>query len=387
MDKIKIGVIGIGSMGSQHLEFIKKINNLELTAICDCQEESLRSATEKYNVKGFSDYKELFKSRLIDAVLIATPHYAHTPITIDAFEAGLHVLTEKPIAAHIADAQKMIIAHKNHPELKWGAMFQQRTLNIYQKLKNILESKKYGDVKRINYIITDWFRTQAYYDSGSWRATWEGEGGGVLLNQCPHQLDLFQWFFGMPKKIKAFCGIGKFHKIEVEDDVTAYMEYDNGATAIFVTSTGDAPGTNRLEITADKAKIILENNKIMITENSCSASEFLVTSKEGFATPETEENEITFKEDTDTIHQNVIRIFADSIQKDTPLVAEGEEGLNSVMLANCMLYSSLKDETVKLPLDSAAYEKTLKALIANSNFVKNEEVKLDSTNFKSSFNS
>ena len=386
MNRVKIGVVGVGSMGSQHLEFIKKVNNLELTAVCDVNKENVNNAAEKHNVKAFYNYKDLFASKLIDAVLIATPHYGHTPITIDAFEADLHVLTEKPIAAHIADAEKMIEAHNKHLNLKWGAMFQQRTTEIYQKLKNMLDTKEYGEVKRINYIITNWFRTQAYYDSGSWRATWKGEGGGVLLNQCPHQLDLFQWFFGMPDKIRAFCGIGKFHKIEVEDEVTSYMEYANGTTAVFVTTTGDAPGTNRLEITADKAKIILENDKIMITKNNCAASEFLITSQEGFATPETEDLELTFAEDSDALHQKVIQTFADSIQNNTPLVAEGKEGVNSVMLANTMLYSSLINETINLPLNSEAYEQKLKELIANSTFKKNEEVKLNSSSFTSSFN-
>ena len=381
MDKIKIGVVGVGSMGSEHLKFINNITNLKLTAVCDIKKENGVCAAEKYNVKYFCDYKELFDSKLIDAVLIATPHYSHTPITIEAFEAGLHVLTEKPIAANIADAARMIEAHQKYSNLKWGAMFQQRTMDIYKNFKDMLDSGKFGEIKRINFIITDWFRTQTYYDSGSWRATWEGEGGGVLLNQCPHQLDLFQWFFGMPEKIRAFCGIGKYHKIEVEDDVTAYMEYANGSTAVFVTSTGDAPGTNRLEVTADKAKIILQNESISITKNKCSVSEFLKTSKEGFAAPETEEVKFEFKTDSRPLHQEVIQKFADAIQNNTSLIAEGKEGINSVMLANTILYSSLQNETIVLPLDSTVYEKTINSLIANSTFKKNKEVKLNSENF------
>ena len=237
MNKLRIGVIGVGSMGSNHLKYISNTENVILTCVCDIDKDRADYAAKKYKVKAFYNYKELIDSSLVDAVLIATPHYSHTLITIDAFKAGLHVLTEKPIAVHIADAEEMIDAHKAHPQLKWGAMFQQRIMEIHQKLKQILDSKEFGNIQRINYTITDWFRTQSYYDSSSWRATWHGEGGGVLLNQSVHQLDLLQWFFGMPNKIKAFCGFGKYHNIEVEDEVTSYFEYDNSSTAVLIISS------------------------------------------------------------------------------------------------------------------------------------------------------
>ena len=382
MNKLRIGVIGVGSMGSNHLEYISNTENVILTCVCDIDKDRADYVAKKYKVKAFYNYKELINSSLVDAVLIATPHYSHTLITIDAFKAGLHVLTEKPIAVHIADAEEMIDAHKGHPQLKWGAMFQQRIMEIHQKLKQILDSKEFGEIQRINYTITDWFRTQSYYDSSSWRATWHGEGGGVLLNQSVHQLDLFQWFFGMPNKIKAFCGFGKYHNIEVEDEVTSYFEYDNSSTAVLIISSGETPGINRLEIVADKGKIILEKNKITIMKNICSASKFILDSTDAYATPESIKNEFTFPKEQYSLHQKTIENFANSILKKTPLLANGEEGLKSLMLANSILYSSLIDKTVSLPLDSKLYNDKLKELVSKSKFTKTLNTNLNFRNFK-----
>jgi predicted dehydrogenase len=382
MNKLRIGVIGVGSMGSNHLKYISNSKNAILTCICDINKGRADFAAIKYKVKAFYDYRKLLSSSLIDAVLIATPHYSHTPITIEAFEAGLHVLTEKPIAAHIADAEKMILAHKKYPKLKWGVMFQQRIMEIHQKLKQLLDSIEFGQIQRINYTITDWFRTQCYYDSSSWRATWHGEGGGVLLNQSVHQLDLLQWLFGMPNRVKAFCGFGKYHNIEVEDEITAYFEYVNKSTAVLIISSGEAPGINRLEIVADKGKIILEQDNITTIKNISSVSEFIKNSKDGYTTPKSEVYKYHFKKKEDSLHQKTIENFVYSVLKNTPLQANGEEGLNSLMLANSILYSSLTDKTVNLPLDSKLYNDRLENLISDSNFKKNINSNINFRDFK-----
>ena len=247
MDKVRLGIIGVGGMGSFHADYMKKgcIEGCELVAVCDIDPDRL---TLHQELKRYPEHKALIESGEVDAVLIATPHYAHTWIGIDALNAGLHVLTEKPISVHVADCERLIAAHTANPKQVFAAMFNQRTCRSYRKIKQLIDTGELGEIQRVNWIITDWFRTEAYYASGSWRATWKGEGGGVLLNQCPHQLDLMQWLFGMPDEVRAFCGIGARHDIEVEDQVTAYLEYANGATGVFVTTTGEAPGTNRLEI-------------------------------------------------------------------------------------------------------------------------------------------
>ncbi len=373
MKEVRFGIIGVGGMGSAHIGFIKNIPRAKLTALCDLEKAKVDSLAEKNSAKSYYDGIKMLNSSDIDAVLIATPHYDHTTFAIEAFKVGVHVLTEKPIAVHKADAQKMIDAHRKNKKVLFSAMFQQRTLGMYKKLKQLLDAGEFGEVKRVNWIITNWFRTQRYYDSGGWRATWGGEGGGVLLNQCPHNLDLFQWLFGMPSKVRAFCEVGKYHHIEVEDDVTAYCQFPNGATGVFITSTGDFPGTNRLEITCDRGRVIVENGKISFTRTECSVSEFCRKSDKMFDGPQTWNVDIPYQENgSSPAHQKIIENFVDAILDGSELLVQGEEGINSVELGNAMIYSSMKDKTVSLPLDARTYAALLKGLIKGSKFKKKE---------------
>ncbi|MHB1457338.1 MAG: Gfo/Idh/MocA family protein [Armatimonadota bacterium] len=367
MDKVRIGIIGVGSMGSFHANYLRsgKINRCDLTAVCDIVSEKLEPFKD---ISTFTDSSEMIRSGMVDAVLIATPHYFHTTIGIDAMENGIHVLTEKPISVHKADCERLIAAHKDKAII-FAAMFNQRTDPHYKKVKQLIEGGELGEITRVNWIVTDWFRTDAYYASGGWRATWQGEGGGVLMNQCPHNLDLLQWICGMPSKIKAFAGFGEKHNIEVEDSVSACMEYPNGARGVFVTSTGEAPGINRLEIVGSMGRLLVEGNRIFFYRNEVSSVEFSSTTTEGFATPPVWNIEILVNGNGGQ-HMEVTQNFVNAILDGTPLIAPAEEGLNSVEIANSIVYSALTDTTVNLPLDSAAYEAKLKELIANSKFVK-----------------
>ncbi|MCC2683264.1 MAG: oxidoreductase, partial [Paenibacillaceae bacterium] len=266
MGKLRIGVVGLGNMGSGHLKYLGKdeVSGAELTAVCDNRPEQLERAkkTLKESVRGFSSTEEMFASGSVDGVIIATPHYYHSPMAIEAFKHGLHVLSEKPAGVYTKQVREMNEAAAKSGKV-FGIMFNQRTNPIYQKLRDLISSGELGEIRRTNWIITNWYRSQSYYDSGGWRATWAGEGGGVLLNQDPHQLDLWQWTVGMmPTRVRAFCQFGKYRNIEVEDDVTAYVEYANGATGVFITTTGEAPGTNRYEISGDRGKIVIENNQM-----------------------------------------------------------------------------------------------------------------------------
>jgi len=369
-DKVKIAVIGVGGMGGSHLNSMKDLDNCELVAVCDIDKKIADKKGKDYDVKVFYTHEDLLKSKIADAVIIATPHYDHTTIAIAAMDAGVHVLTEKPVGVHKLDIEKMIAAHERNPKLIFAAMFQQRTIEAHKRLKELIDSGEFGTIKRINWTVTTWFRTQYYYDRGGWRATWKGEGGGVLMNQCPHQLDLFQWFFGMPKTVRATCSIAKYHNIEVEDDVTAYMEYEDGKTAVFITSTGEAPGTERLEIACERGKVVLENHKIMFYRTEQLVSEFCKTSQEGFATPPVWEIEIPLSDKKGGEHTEVIETFVNAISNGTELVAKAEEGIHSIELANSMLYSSIKDEKVTLPLDGQKFYDMLQDLIKNSTFEK-----------------
>jgi predicted dehydrogenase len=364
METLRLGIIGLGNMGSAHSRWLLegKVARTNLAAVCDVNPAKLEKLPAE--VKRFTDHKEMLKSGEIDAVLIATPHYFHTTQGIDALEAGLHVLVEKPISVHKADCQRLIAAHKN-PKQVFAAMFNQRTDHFYRKIRGLITSGELGEIRRIQWTITNWFRTEAYYASGGWRATWSGEGGGVLLNQCPHNIDLFWWMFGMPSRVRAFCALGKYHKIEVEDDVTAYFEYPNGATATFITSTGESPGTNRLEIVGERGKVIYENDSIRYTRNEIPMSEFSRTTDQAFATPGTWKVEIPAAGHGDQ-HIGILNNFAAAVLDGIDLIAPAAEGIHSVELANAMLYSSMTNATVELPLDAAAYEKHLMVLIEES---------------------
>ncbi len=385
MDKVKIAVVGIGNIGNLHLRNIEKEPKVELVAVCDIVPEKATAAAEKYGVKAYFDSKALLADKIADAVIVGTPHYAHTTIGIAALDAGHHVLVEKPISVHKADCERLIAAHTRNPDQVFAAMFNQRTDPYYQKIRQIVKSGELGKLMRVNWIITSWFRTQAYYDSGGWRATWGGEGGGVLLNQCPHNLDLLQWITGMPIKIHGFCGIGKRHTIEVEDEVTAFMEYPEGCTGLFVTSTGEAPGTNRLELVGDQGKLVYEGDQITYTRNEIPATEFLQTCEQSFARPPIWDVTIPVRGGHGGQHAEVLENFADAILTGKDLIAPAEEGINSVELANAMLYSSLLGQPVDLPLDGAAYEAKLQELIATSTFEK-EIQEQTAANMGDSFN-
>jgi predicted dehydrogenase len=368
MNKVRVGIIGMGNMGKYHAEYLlqNKVPRCELTAVAS----STPSKLEKYKtLKTFSSGEELIRSGTVDAALIATPHYSHTTLGIEAFKAGLHVMVEKPISVHKADCERLITEAKAHPNLVFGAMFQLRTEPRFKKLKQLIETGELGQIVRVNWIITDWFRTEAYYASGGWRATWKGEGGGALLNQCPHQLDLLQWLVGMPSCIRGFCQFGRYHNIEVEDNVTVFLEYPNGATGVFITSTGEFPGTNRFEIAGDRGRIVVEPGKLYFTRNEISMRDFSKTAKTGFARPDVWNVEIPI-ETAPAQHATIMQNFVDAILDRTPLVVPGAEGINSVEIANAALYSTWTGKTVELPLDSTAYEAALQEKVRESRFEK-----------------
>lgn len=384
MKEVRFAVIGVGNMGSAHARFIKDVSGAKLTAVCDIDKAKADSIASEHKVQPFYSAKDLYKAGICDAVIISVPHYDHTPLTIEAFAAGLHVICEKPIAVHKADALKMCEAHKKHPKLKFALMFNQRTDPYYKKLKSLIDNGELGKIYRVSWIITTWFRTQAYYNSGGWRATWSGEGGGVLLNQCPHNIDLFQWLFGMPSKVTAYCALGKYHNIEVEDDVSAIFEFKDGKTATFVTSTGEYPGSNRLEIACERGKIVAEGGKITFTRTEESVSDFNYKTKKRFEGPSVWHVDVPYQADSTPQHRKIIQNFTDSLLKGDKLVANGEEGCNSIELANAMLLSSLEGKTISLPIDHVKFEKKLKELIKNSKFVKKVE-KSETSDFASSF--
>ena len=384
MDKVRIGIIGMGNMGRFHANDLLdgKVPRGELAAVGSTSPHKLEEYKEK-GVQIFGSGEEMIASGVIDALLIATPHYQHTSLGVAALEAGLHIMVEKPISAHKADAERLIAAAAARPDQVFGAMFQLRVEPRYQKIRELVQGGELGDLVRVLWIMTDWFRSEAYFQSGGWRATWKGEGGGVLLNQCLHQLDAMQWITGMPSKVRSHVGIGRWHDIEVEDDVTCYMEFANGASGAFITSSGETPGSNRFEIAGTKGRLILENDTLTFTRNAVPSDEWCKTSKIGFQKPETTVEEIPIP-GADAPHATLMTNFVNAILDGEALIAPGPEGLGSVELANVMVYSGLKDEPVDLPMDGAAWEAELNVLISNSTHEK-KVVEISSEDFSASF--
>lgn len=366
MPTVKLGLIGLGNIGRHHAGYLLagQVPDVELTAVCATTPSKVEAYTAG-GVSGYTDARELIRSGQVDAVLIATPHYQHAELGILALEKGLHVMVEKPIAAHKADAEKLLACAMKFPNQVFAGMFQLRVEPRYARLRTLLSSGELGTLQRWNWINSDWFRTDAYYASSDWRATWRGEGGGVLLNQCLHNLDVLAWLLGMPKRLRGFCQIGRWHDIEVEDQVTAYFEHDGGANGVFVSSTGEAPGTNRLELVGTRGRVVLENQKLQFTRNESDALEWSRTAQIGFSKPPVWNCEIPF-EDAGNQHAILMRNFAGAILRQEPLIAPGAEGLHSVELANAIVYSSLENRTLDLPMDGAAWESKLRELVAQS---------------------
>ena len=369
MEKVRVGVIGYGNMGTGHANYLNggETQNAVLAAVCDNNPQKLEKAKKDLGggVQYFDDYKKMLKTGTVDMIIIAVPHYFHPVMGMDALNAGIHVLSEKPIGVYTKNVEEMdALARKSG--LTYAIMFQQRTDPRHKKIKQLLEDGTLGELKRIVWIVTNWYRSQSYYDSGGWRATWSGEGGGVLINQCPHNLDLWQWFFGMPERIRGFCGFGKYRNIEVEDDVTAYMEYKNGATGTLMTTTGETPGSNRLEVSGDNGKLVFENGKILLYKTEIGEKEFNKNYAGGFGEPKVEVTEIEVTEKGGADHKKMTQNTVNNILNGEALIAEAYEGIKSLTISNAVYLSSWIDNWVNLPIDKELFLSELKKRIAAS---------------------
>ncbi len=361
-DVLRIGVVGIGNMGGTHAVqiFEKKVKGAELRAVCDISGERLEWAEKRFgdHVLRYENYEQLFDSEKIDAVLIATPHKLHPVIAIEAFKRKLNVLTEKPAGIDAASVSEMNDAALQSGVV-FGIMYNQRTNQLYRRLRDMVKEGALGEIKRFIWIINNWYRTQAYYDSGDWRATWNGEGGGVLLNQCPHNLDIWQWIMGMPVRVRAFCNAGHYHHIQVEDDATIYAEYENGSSAVFITSTGEYPGTNRIEISGTKGKAVVENGELRLYLLEEDEREICFSSLEGM--PEEKVNSCLIKQEkADGGHLEILQNFTDAVLRGKELIAPGIEGIYGLMISNAAYLSAWKEDWVLLPADEQEFREFLK---------------------------
>lgn len=369
---VRLGIIGLGNIGQQHIEHIHtSVRGCEITAICSRQPKAI-SGLEK--ARHFSDYRQLMDSGLVDAVLIATPTMAHFEQAGYALSKGLHLLVEKPMGLSCQEGEQLIAQHSQKQQV-FALMLNQRTDPLFITMKEFVDSDRIGAIQRTQWTMTNWFRPEVYFKVSDWRATWKGEGGGLLVNQCIHNLDIFQWICGLPVSVQGFCGFGKYHDIEVEDEATAYLRYSNGASGLFVGSTGEAPGINRFDIVGDLGTLSFDGDRLTLVSNSDSASEFSKTTRDMFGTPATTSQDITPDRQVNQ-HAQVIQNFIDAIREQAPLIAPAEQGLHSLALANAILLSSWENKTVDLPLDSASYQQALEQHMAQSSLRKKADIEV-----------
>ncbi|WP_461224677.1 Gfo/Idh/MocA family protein [Lacticaseibacillus suihuaensis] len=362
MATLHIGIIGVGNIGTLHASYLTagEIPQAELSAIADIDPARLAAATARFGeLTCYPTAATLIADPAIDAVIIATPHYFHPLIAAQALAAGKHVLSEKPAGVYTQAVADALAVAAQHPDLTYSLMYNQRMNPAYQKARELVQNGTLGELRRTNWIITDWYRSQSYYNSGGWRATWAGEGGGVLLNQDPHQLDLWQWICGMPSRVMGFTYNGKRRDVEVETEATAYVEYENGATGVFVTTTTETPGTNRFEIVGSRGKLVIEDQRLRLWVNSQDEADFNRTYQGGFGQPECREVPVDVAFDGDSGHQKIVKNFVSQILTGTPLMSPASEGLRGLAISNAIYLSAWEQRWVALPIDGAAFLKAL----------------------------
>jgi len=349
-----------------------KIQGLRLAAVCDIDPSRLSLCLERNpGVTGYSDWRSLVADPGLDVVIVAVPHPLHADIAMAALRSGKHVLTEKPVDITVTKAAQLNEVARESGKV-FGIMFNQRTNPLFARAREMVKNGELGQLQRSVWIITNWFRTQSYYDSGTWRATWSGEGGGVLLNQAPHNLDLWQWICGMPTEITAFCDIAKYHNIEVEDDVTIFARYDDGATGVFLTSTGESPGTNRLEITGTLGKIVIEEGKLKHWKLRQDVMDVCREHPDSFVSIEYDLIE-TVQTEQESAHPGILQNFTNAILYGEELLSPGTDGIYELSISNAAYLSSARGNVpVKLPPDGEAFDALLEGLIAGSGIKNND---------------
>lgn len=362
--KIRTAIVGVGVMGTSHARHILegRVPGLELAAVCDPNPAALSRFD---GVPQFTDYEQMLADASLDAVIIATPHFDHIPMGIRALSRGLHVLVEKPLAVH-KEACAEFLKAASCTNLVASVMLSMRARPLFQKIRSMIQGGELGTLRRVDWIATDWFRTENYYQLSSWRGTWKGEGGGLLLNQCPHQLDLWWWMFGQPDQITAFCTEGRYHDIETEDDITAVLSYEDGLKGVFVSSTGESPGTNRLEIAGENGRLIAEGNQLVFSRNEEPMSVFSKRSNLPMNRPAFANEEIPIEPPAKSGHETIMQNFADAILHGKPLLSPASEAIHAVEIANAMHLSSWLQTSVALPIDAALFRRHLNKRITQS---------------------
>ncbi len=370
-ETVRLGVIGLGNIGQQHIAHVRsgQAGNCVISALAS---RGTTTLADEIGARHFSDYRELVDSGCCDAVLVATPTMSHQEIGLYVLQKGLHLLMEKPLGLSVAQGEALLAA--TSPGQVFALMLNQRVAPVFAKAKDVIDAGTLGALQRVAWTMTNWFRPEVYFQVSDWRATWRGEGGGLLLNQCIHNIDIYQWLCGMPVSVRGFCGFGKFHDIEVEDEATAYFEFENGATGVFTGSTGEAPGVNRLDVVGDKGMLSFDGEKLSLRENTPGTAQYSRETLNMFGQPDSAEIDITPPEDINQ-HAAIIANFVDAIANGADLIAPASQGINSLAIANAILWSAWSGERIELPLDSQGYQVALNEKLAESSLRQKADIK------------
>lgn len=365
---VRVAIAGMGAMGRLYARWLQQglVPGAVFTAGYDPSVAAAAALRERFaQAEFYSSSEELFASGKADMVIIAAPHQFHPQLGEQALRAGLHTLVEKPAGISAAEVQKMNRAAEKAPHLVYGVMFNQRMNPLYRSIRELVQGGSMGKLRRAVWQVTTWWRPDAYYRSSPWRATWAHEGGGVLTSQAPHQLDLLQWICGMPQRVCCHMQFGSHRDISVEDDVTAYLEFPDGGTGVFISCTHDVLGTDRLEILMDGGKIVVEDSKRAVVRRLNQPEQYLSSSLdpqqtarlvEGGALQDIyEETVLEHAPDWASQHCEMLADFVAAIRTGKPFSAPGEEGLNEVRLANAMYLSAWQGRTVHLPVSEAQF--------------------------------
>ncbi len=386
MKDVRFGIVGMGVQGSLYANIltgiplpymppIKKPEGCILTAVSSRSEKAKDFASHLPNVAFYNNWKEMIDSDLCDAIIITVPHFIHHEIAIYALRAGKHVLCEKPMGIRASDVQEVARVKNEAGDLAFGIIFNQRTNNVFRQLKEIISSGELGEMRRFNWICNNWWRPDSYYQSNEWRGTWTGEGGGITVNQIPHQLDLWLMLCGEPNRIYSVNRYGCHRDIAVENDVTITAEYANGATAVFVACTHDPLGTDRLEIDFSKGKVVVENSnqatiyRFKQTEEDWNASLTMRDHMIKRQNPEElyEVEELTHAATYGTEYVEIFENFASHILCKEPLIATLADGLKEVQLANSIQLSGWTKQPVNNPCKPEEYDSWLTKMMEKEN--------------------
>ena len=372
MDKVRFGIVGTGGMGSGHANTMQRIEECQFTAACDIDTDVVKGIGDKYGVETFTDYKELIDSGLVDAVIVATPHYFHPIVGMYAMEKGLAVISEKPMAVTVKSADEMIKTAKE-TGVPFTIMYQSRASGGNQAARKIIQEGELGDLYR-TCLIDSGFRSQAYYNSAPWRGTWKEEGGGILINQGPHALDMFTWLGGVPSRVTARTA-NRRHEMDCEDEASAMLEYPNGAIGFLHVSTSESPGTSLMEFCGEEGKLVIRGSRPELYKLEMPLQEYNDTTENMWGSPKSEKVDIEV-EDRESGHIAIIRNLARHILQGEPLIVPGEEGVNSMELINAVILSGQKGgKPVDIPVDREEYEELIQGLRKTSVVKKAKSVK------------